>query len=317
VLDTGEPQRDVGLDGIGRQRVHGFPLRLHDVIIGVACVVDDDGARRELFVRCAMALFDGYRRTEAALLERERQALDEARRANRERDQFLAVVAHELRSPMTSILLWEQVLRTPGLDDATRTAALDAIHESAAGQALLVGDLVDVSRAINGKLRIDREATSMLRVLAMAIEDARPHVQRRQVELVTEIDPELGYVLGDSRRLRQVLDNLLSNAMNWTQQGRISVHARQSEDTVTIDVRDTGRGIPADRRRCVEQRAWPRARDRTTARRASWRNAFGFERRPRTRGAIHGNASTNAGKHRGRVAAAAEHRGHSRVGCRR
>jgi signal transduction histidine kinase len=246
VLDTGSPQRDVALDQIGRQRVHGFPLRDRDTVIGIACVIEDDGARRELFVRCAMALFDGYRRNEVALLERERRALEEARRANRQRDQFLAVVAHELRSPMASILLWEQVLRSPGLDEGTRTAALDAIHESAAGQSVMVSDLLDVSSAINGKLHIDRQTTSLIRVLAMAVEDARPHADTRQLELVALLDPDLGYVLGDSHRLRQIFDNLLSNAIKWTDQGRISVHAHQTDDTITVDVQDTGRGIPAD-----------------------------------------------------------------------
>jgi signal transduction histidine kinase len=251
VLDTGMSQRDVALDQTGRQRVHGFPLRDGDSIVGVACVVEDDGARRELFVRCAMAIFDGYRRDEAALLERERQALEEAKRAHRQRDQFLAVVAHELRSPMTTILLWEQVLRNPALDEGTRTAALDAIHESAAGQALLVGDLLDVSAAINGKLHLDRQPTSILRVLTMAMEDMRPEARARQLELVAELDPDLGDVLGDSRRLRQIFNNLLSNAIKWTEQGHVSVRAYQSDDTITIDVRDTGRGIPADFIHCV------------------------------------------------------------------
>lgn len=243
VLETGEPQRDVAFDPIGRQRAHGFPLRDGDSIVSVVCVVDDDGARRELFVRCAMAIFDGYRKNEAALLERERRALEEAQRANQLRDEFMAVIAHELRSPLASILLWEQVLRNPAVDSDTRTSALDAIHESATGQALLITDLLDVSRAINGKLHIDRRLTSIKRVLAMAIETARPHATARGLEIVSQLDPGLGDVLGDSRRLRQIFDNLLSNAIKCTEHGRITVRARQSDDSITIDVRDTGRGI--------------------------------------------------------------------------
>lgn len=245
VLETGEPYCDIALDHIGRQRVHGFPMRHEGSVVAVACVIADDGARRELFVRCAMAIFDGYRQNEAALLGRERKALEEARRANQQRDQFLAVVAHELRSPMASILLWEQVLRNPAIDSDTRTSALDAIHESATGQALLVADLLDVSRAINGKLHIDRRLTSISRVLTMAIESARPRADARQLAIVAQLDPELGDVLGDSRRLRQIFDNLLSNAIQCTEQGRISVHARQSDESITIDVSDTGRGIDA------------------------------------------------------------------------
>ena len=245
VLDTGEPQRAVALDQTGRQHAHAFALRDHDAISGVACIVEDDGARRELFVRCAMATFDGYRQNEAALLERERRAHEEARRANVLRDHFLAVIAHELRAPMTSILLWEQVLRDPALAPETRTSALDAIRESAAGQAMLVTDLLDVSRAINGKLRIDLRPTAVARVLAMAIEDARPHAIARHVELVADLAAELGHVLGDSHRLRQVFDNLLSNAIKCTEHGRISVRAWPSDEWITIVVSDTGRGIAA------------------------------------------------------------------------
>src|SRR5690606_24173243 len=125
----------------------------------------------------------------------------------------------------------------------TRTSALDAIHESATGQALLIADLLDVSRAINGKLHIDRRLTPIARVLAMAIETARPHATARGLEIVAQLDPELGDVLGDSRRLRQIFDNLLSNAIKCTELGQITVRARQSDDAITIDVRDTGRGI--------------------------------------------------------------------------
>lgn len=244
-LETGEPQRDIALDEIGRQRVHAFPLRDQTSIVGVVCVVDDDGARRELFVRCAMAIFDGYRQNEAALLERERQSREEAQRANRLRDEFLAVVSHELRSPIASILLWEQVLRSPVLDADTVASALDAIHESAAGQALLINDLLDVSRAINGKLHIDRRLTSVARVLSRAIDTARPHANARQLEIVSQLDPDLGVVLGDSRRLRQIFDNLLSNAIKCAERGQVVVRARQSDDSIMIDFSDTGRGIAA------------------------------------------------------------------------
>ena len=245
VLETGEPQRDVALDEIGRQRIHGFPLRERDSIHGVVVVIDDDGARRELFVRCAMALFDGYCKNEAELLERERHALEEAKQANRLRDRFLAVVAHELRSPMASILLWEQVLRHDELDAVTRAAALDAIHASATGQALLVADLVDVSRAMNGKLHIERVPTSITRVLEMAIESARRVASLRDVEIVSDLDDDLGDVLGDSRRLRQIFDNLLANALKWTERGRVSVRSWRDADSINVEVRDTGRGITA------------------------------------------------------------------------
>ena len=243
VLDTGQAHRDVPLDQIGRRRAHGYPIRDASGSAGVVCIVDDDGARRELFVRCAMAIFDGYRQNEAALLERERRALDEAQRANRLRDQFLAMVAHELKSPMASVLLWQAVLREPSVDSDTRIQALDAIHDAAAGQAPLIDDLLDISRVINGKLRVERTPTSIGRVLTTAVATARRLAESRHLTITSDFDEELGDVLGDSRRLRQVFENMLSNAIKCTAHGGISVRARRGEDSITIEVSDTGRGI--------------------------------------------------------------------------
>jgi len=246
VLDTGVCVRDVPLDSTGRRRAHGHPLRQAGVIVGVACVVEDDSARRELFVRCALAIFDGYRENEVALLAREREALEEARRANRLRDQFMATISHELRAPLAAILLWEEVLRSDDVDGDTRTRALDAIRESANAQTLLVADLLDVSRAINGKLHIDLRATSIENVLRTAIERARPSANLRGLRIVAQLEPNVVAVLGDSRRLQQIFDNLLSNAIKFTQHGQISVRSRHLQESVVIDVEDTGRGIAAE-----------------------------------------------------------------------
>jgi CheY-like chemotaxis protein len=142
--------------------------------------------------------------------------------------------------------LWEQVLRDPALEPQMRTAALDAIQESASGQSLLVGDLLDVSRAINGKLHIEKARTPISRVLSMAVETARSHASARRLEVAAQLGPDLGDVLGDSRRLRQIFDNLLTNAIKCTETGQISVQARQSGESIVIEVSDTGRGISAE-----------------------------------------------------------------------
>lgn len=246
VLTTGKTLHNVPLDSTGRRRAHGHLLRQGDVILGVACVVEDDSARRELFVRCALAIFDGYRRNEAALLQRARDAADEARNANRLRDQFMATIAHELRGPVSTILLWEQILRVDGLDANTRTQALDSIRGSATSQTLLLADLLDVSRAINGKLRVDARPLSIERVLSASIDDARPAAAGRNLRIDAFFEAELGQVLGDAHRLRQVFDNLLSNAIKWTETGGITVRARTRETSVEVEVADTGHGIAAD-----------------------------------------------------------------------
>lgn len=245
-LETGQVQRDVALDQTGRLRAHALPLGDESSALGVVCVVDDDGARRELFVRCAMAIFDGYRQNEAALLERERRAVAEARRANELRDRFMAIVAHELRAPIASVLLWEQVLRNGSFPPETQRAALDAIQASANAQALLVADLLDVSRAITGKLHLDRRVTALAPVVAMAVNTARPRAAELGLALETSVDAQLGTVIGDARRLRQIIDNLIANALTCTEHGRVSVTATQTDDTITVDVTDTGRGIRAD-----------------------------------------------------------------------
>lgn len=245
-IDTGLPERDVALDPTGRRRAHCYPLRDDDSIQGVVCVVEDDGARRELFVRCAMALFDGYRQNEVALLASEREAREEAQLANRMRDQFLATCAHELRAPIAAIQLWEQVLRSDDTDVATRHRALDAIRESVSSQALLVSDLLDVSRAINGKLHLDRVACSVSDLLTSAIDSVRSIARGRTLDLVVDVEPALGDVLGDPRRLRQVFDNLLSNAIKCTSHGTITVRARRDSESIVVEVCDTGRGIEPD-----------------------------------------------------------------------
>jgi signal transduction histidine kinase len=243
VVASGEVVHDVALDETGRRRAHGHPLRGTDGVTGVVCVIEDEEARRELFVRCALAIFDGYRQQETALLERERVALEAAQRANHLRDQFMATVSHELRAPLAATLLWAEVLRNDTIDDETRVRALDMIHDSANAQTLLVDDLLDVTRAITGKLHVDLGEVPIERVLTTAIENARPIASGRHLAIETMIESDLGAVLGDRHRLQQIFDNLLSNAIKCTEQGRISLRAESAGTSIAIEVTDTGRGI--------------------------------------------------------------------------
>ena len=179
-----------------------------------------------------------------ALLDRLLVALNEAESANRAKDNFLATVSHELRAPVTTIMLWENVLRDH-LDDAVlRVRALDAIRESAGAQARLVGDLLDISRAISGKLRLERRRMAIEGVLSAAVEAALPAATAKHIALEISSKPRLGRVLADPARLRQVFDNLLSNAVKFTPAGgRIVVTAERSRGGIAISVTDTGCGI--------------------------------------------------------------------------
>lgn len=179
-----------------------------------------------------------------ALLDRLLAALNEAESANRAKDNFLATVSHELRAPVTTIMLWEKVLRDHLDDIPMRARALDAIRDSAAAQSRLVGDLLDISRAISGKLRIERRRMPIDSVLSAAVEAAVPAATAKQIRISLQIRPRLGRVLADPARLRQVFDNLLSNAVKFTPAGG-SIHVVASRDRghVNVAIADTGRGM--------------------------------------------------------------------------
>jgi signal transduction histidine kinase/ActR/RegA family two-component response regulator len=179
-----------------------------------------------------------------ALLDRLLIALNEAETAHRAKDNFLATVSHELRAPVTTIMLWETVLREHLDDTSLRARALDAIRDSASAQSRLVGDLLDISRAISGKLRLDRRRMMIDGVLRAAVEAALPAATAKQMTIAVEIRPRLGRVLADASRLRQVFDNLLSNAIKFTQpSGSIKVTAARDGASVKVAFTDTGRGI--------------------------------------------------------------------------
>jgi PAS domain S-box-containing protein len=178
------------------------------------------------------------------LLEQLLAALSEAEHANRAKDHFLATISHELRAPLTTIMLWEKVLREHVENIDLRSRALDAIRDSAATQSRLVGDLLDISRAISGKLFLDRQRIVVTDVLAAAIDNIRPTASERDIQLVADISSRTGRVLADPARLRQVFDNLLSNAVKFTPTGgTISITAARERNSIVIEIKDTGRGI--------------------------------------------------------------------------
>jgi len=181
------------------------------------------------------------------LVGRERASRADAEQANRLKDQFLAAVSHELRAPLTTMLLWEKVLRDDTADAALHRKALDAIHESAMSQSRLVADLLDVARGISGKLFIDLRPLAIDDLVREAVAAASMAATEKQIELVQEAAPSGGEVQADGHRLRQVLDNLLSNAIKYTEAGgRVSVSTRRTGRSIVIAIEDTGRGIAAE-----------------------------------------------------------------------
>ncbi|XYJ09155.1 ATP-binding protein [Telluria sp. B2] len=186
------------------------------------------------------------RRAEQDALDKQR-LYEEAARANDAKDHFLATVSHELRTPLTSILGWAQMLGSGRLDEAMRTRAVGTIERNARMQAQIVEDLLDISRIVNGKLRLDVRLFSPHTAVEAAVEALRPAALAKDIDLHLAIDPLAGPVSGDPERLQQVVWNLLSNAVKFTPKGGcVQLVLKQAASKVEIVVSDNGPGIPPD-----------------------------------------------------------------------
>jgi signal transduction histidine kinase/ActR/RegA family two-component response regulator len=178
------------------------------------------------------------------LYEAERAARNEAETANRVKDEFLATLSHELRTPLTPILAWVRMLNLGGLDETGVKNALASIERNARSQAQLVEDLLDVSRIVSGKLRLDVRPTELAPVVDAALEAIRPAADAKGIRLNAVLDPRSGIVGGDPERLQQIAWNLLSNAVKFTpRDGRVQVQLACVNSHVELTVSDTGCGI--------------------------------------------------------------------------
>ncbi len=201
--------------------------------------------------------------TERKRLERTlRRQTEKLAEANRMKDEFLAVLSHELRTPLNSMLGWSRLLQTRQLDAATTNRALETIERNARLQAQLIEDILDVSKMIRGKLRLQPRPTTLEPVIIAAIDAMRPAAEAKKVQLQCWFEPGIGNVLGDPDRLQQVFWNLLSNAIKFTPEGgqvevqltKISATEPLTDgsntllpvDYAQVQVTDTGKGISAD-----------------------------------------------------------------------
>ena len=179
-----------------------------------------------------------------ALLEREQQARRDAEDASRLKDDFLAMVSHELRAPLTAILGWAQMLRSGTLEKASAEKALLTIERNAKSQAHLVGDLLDASRLATGKLRLDKRPLELMQLIESAIDAVRPSVEAKQLRMQIVMEPWVGPFEGDPERMKQIVWNLLSNAVKFTPpNGLIEVRLEKLENKALLIVSDTGQGI--------------------------------------------------------------------------
>ena len=253
VIATGEPQMmneipesmPRELASLGLKSYMIVPLRGREGILGALTTVQAESGRR--YGKDDLVFMTELAQRAAAAIENAK-LYSEARAANAARDVFLATLSHEIRSPMTSILGWTQMLRSPDVDAETLRLGIESIAESAQVQARLVDDLLDVSRIIAGKLRMELEPAIITEIVHAAAEAVRPSADAAGVRLVVHepacvIQP----VLADKVRLRQVVWNLLSNAIKFTPPGGlVMVRVECDEREARIIVTDTGRGISRD-----------------------------------------------------------------------
>ncbi|HEV8479589.1 MAG TPA: response regulator [Candidatus Eisenbacteria bacterium] len=182
-----------------------------------------------------------------AALEREQEARAQAEMANRAKDEFLAILSHELRSPLNAILTWATVLREHDGDRDRVQTGLAAIERNARLQTRLIGDLLDVSRIISGKLALAFSTVPLSSVLASSVEACRSAADSKAIALESSIPADLGTLAGDAARIEQVVQNLLSNAIKFTPAGgRVVLRAQGDAASVTIEVADNGIGIPPE-----------------------------------------------------------------------
>jgi len=245
VIASGQPYVGRGMRA-QLQRCSGGPLEERFVDFMYQPILDADGRSLGIFVQGHDVTEQKRLESERAqLLDRERAAREEAEAANRLKDDFLATVSHELRTPLTAVLGWVQMLRSGQLREKNRDRALETVERNARAQVQLIEDLLDVSRILAGKLKLEMGALSLAAPVEAAVESVLPAAEAKGVLLETVLDPTL-QINGDPTRVQQMAWNLLSNAVKFTPPGgRVEARVERREGSAELVVADSGQGISA------------------------------------------------------------------------
>jgi signal transduction histidine kinase/CHASE3 domain sensor protein/ActR/RegA family two-component response regulator len=222
---------------IGRDGVNIGVIQLSDKNEG-DFNADDEAILVQLAQMASIAIENGrfFKGTQEARLD--------AERANRLKDQFLATLSHELRTPLNAILGWAQLLRSSNPASEDWTQGLDTIERNARAQTQLVEDLLDVSRIISGKLRLDVQSVNLPETIIAGINAVQPAADAKSIRIERILDPSAGPVTGDPARLQQIFWNLLSNAVKFTpKKGKVYVKLARVNSHVEVSVTDSGEGI--------------------------------------------------------------------------
>jgi signal transduction histidine kinase/CheY-like chemotaxis protein len=242
------PEHLAALRAIDAQSWMTVPLRVQSTILGGITLATKDPARRygsselilaqELARRAAVAI-DNARLYGLTQIERSRMEA-----ATRAKDEFVAVVSHELRTPLNVILGWIRLLRSDTLPEDKREHSFEVIERNANALSQLVADLLDISRVVSGKIRINPAQLDLASVIDIALEDVRLALETKRLRVHVVLDRERSTLRGDADRLQQVVWNLLTNAIKFTSKGgEIRIVLRRIDSDLVLEVRDDGAGI--------------------------------------------------------------------------
>ena len=261
-----EPEKFELVRRLGLRSAMIVPMRAHGRTLGAISLATAETERR--YGGADLRLAEDLARRAALAIENARLYL-EAQEINRLKDEFLATLSHELRTPLTAILGWTSLLRTLKLDSETAASALETVERNAQSQRRLVDDMLDASRIITGKLRLDARPARLAAVVEAAVASSRPAAEAKRIGLTVETAGAGGLlVMGDPDRLQQVVWNLLSNAIKFTPEGgRVSVSLEREGTDAVVTVADTGAGIRPE--------FLPRVFDRFTQADSSTTRAYG------------------------------------------
>jgi PAS domain S-box-containing protein len=245
-----QPERLAAARAVGMKAVLIAPIRIHNRCVGIISLVSSDSIRcydttdqemmEELGQRAGVALDN------ASLYRMAQEAAHVAEQAGRAKDEFLATVSHELRTPLNAIVGWSSLLRGRTTDPAMNKP-LEVIHRNAQAQVKIVDDILDVSRVITGKFRLEPKPVDLASIVREALDVVRPSAFAKSIALEFESRPEACMILADPERLRQVAWNLLSNAVKFTGTGGlISATVRQEGAAAILSIVDNGSGIAPD-----------------------------------------------------------------------
>ncbi|HEV2668984.1 MAG TPA: ATP-binding protein, partial [Blastocatellia bacterium] len=244
---AGSPALDVQLQA-GVRAVQSTPvLNLSGKLMAVFSTHYETPGRPD---ERSLRLLDLLARLTAGIIERAqaeaalRSAYEQAEAATRAKDEFLAVVSHELRSPLNSILGYSRLIRADTANVAQVKHLVGIIERSGRMQLQLIEDLLDTARIISGKLELEVQPVNLIAVITAALDVVRPSAQAKGISVISNLDPLAGQITGDPERLQQVVWNLLSNAIKFTTHGgRVEITLKRADPHIAIVVRDNGKGI--------------------------------------------------------------------------